>query len=139
MRIGVFLSSPCHVCWLYLPCKIQDTESVNVRLVRGRSMHAMHARLDVPARQRRQRVARVDGDGRVLRLDPLPLAFRVENLQRTHRLSEQQRYAAQVRMAGAVQLAHFLVVLGAARCVVHVPQVVLALVVVEMVTYELVF
>lgn len=96
----------------------------------------MHARLYVAGRQRRQRVAGVDGDCGVLGLDPLPGALVVEDLERGDGLPEQQRHAAQVRVARRVQLADPGVLGRAARRVVHVAQVVLALVVVRVVSDE---
>lgn len=113
--------------------EVQDAQAVDVRLVRGRRVHAVHAGLDQPARQRSQRVARVDRDGAVLRLDPLPLARRVLDLQRRYRLSEQQRHRAKVRVPRPVQVADQLVLLGAPRRVVHVAQMVLPLYIVQMV------
>lgn len=70
------------------PRKVQHPQTVNVRLVRRRRVHAVYARLDQPARQRRQGVARVDRDRPVLRLHPPPPTRRVLDLQRGDRLSE---------------------------------------------------
>lgn len=102
-------------------------------------MDAMDAGFDQPASERRQGVARVDGDGGVLRPDPFPLALRVENLERGNRLTEEERDRAEVSVARRVQIADLLIVLGAARSIVHVPQVVLAFHIVLVVAHELVF
>lgn len=107
-------------------------------LVGRRRVDAVDARLDVAARERREGVARVDRDGAVLRLDPFPAALGVENLQGRDGLPEQQRQRAQVRVPGNVELGQALVLLGAARRVVHVAQVVLALDVVLVVPDQLV-
>jgi hypothetical protein len=64
---------------------------------RAQAHSPVHGAADVPARQERQRVARVDGQRRVLRPDPAPLVVhRVADLQRGDGLAEEQREAAEV-------------------------------------------
>lgn len=108
-----------------------------MRLVIRRRVHAVDAALQVAARDGAQRVADVDGDGRVLRLDPLPLALRVEDLQRRDGLPEEEGDGSEVGVPWCEERADALVLLGRARLVVHVAQVVLALFVVDVVADEL--
>lgn len=108
-----------------------------MRLVLRGRVHAVHAALEVPARERAQGVADVHRDGGVLRLDPLPLVLRVQDLQGRDGLAEEQREGPEVGVARHVHAAHLLVLLRAPRRVVHVAQVVLAFLVVEVVLDEL--
>lgn len=118
--------------------KVQNTQAVDVRLVSWRRVYSVYTTLDQAARQCRQRVTSVDRDCAVLRFHPLPLALRVQDLQRCYRLAEQQRYGTEVRVAGPVQVAYLLVLFGAARCIVHVPKVVFPLHVIQVVPDQLV-
>lgn len=120
------------------PSKVQNSQPIDMSLVRGRSMHTVDARLDQSSSQSRERITGVDGDGAVLGLDPLPVALRVEDLQSGNRLAEQKRDGAQVGVAGRVELSNLRVVLGAPGSVVHVAKVVLSLDVVVMFADELV-
>lgn len=126
-------------CDLNIPCEEKHTKTINVSLVIWRSMNTMYRRLEEVARQSLQGVADVDRDGLVLRLDPLPLLLRVQNLQSSNRLAEEKRDAAQVSVAWRVELANLLVNLRGARCVVHVAKMVFAFDVVLVLFDELVF
>ena len=99
----------------------------------------MNRRLEEVASQSLQRVADVDRDGLVLRLDPLPLLFRVQNLQSSNWLAEEKRDTAQVSVAWRVELANLLVNFRGARSVVHVAKMVFTLDVVLVLFDELVF
>jgi hypothetical protein len=101
-------------------------------------MHTVNAGFDQATRERSQGIAGVDRDGPVLGSHPLPLSFGVENLKGSYRLSEKQSHSSQVSVAGTIQLADLLVLLGAASCVVHVAQVVLTLDVVLVVFDQLI-
>jgi hypothetical protein len=102
-------------------------------------VNAVDRRLEEVARQSLQRVADVYRDGFVLRLDPLPLLLRVQDLQSSDWLTEQERDAAQVGVAWRVELADLLVDFRGAGGVVHVAEVVFAFDVVLVVLDELVF
>ena len=91
------------------------------------------------ASQSLQRVADVDRDGLVLRLDPLPLLLRVQDLQSSDRLAEEKRDAAQVSVAWRVELADLLMNLRRARRIVHVAKMVFTLDVVLVLFDELIF
>ena len=100
---------------------------------------AMNRRLEEVASQSLQRVADVDRDGLVLRLDPLPLLLRIQNLQSSNGLAEEKRDTAQVGVTRRVELANLLVNLRRARCVVHVAKMVFTLDVVLVLFDELIF
>jgi len=51
------------------------------------------------ASQSLQRIADVDRDGIVLRLDPLPLLLRVQDLQSSNRLTEQKCDTSKIGVA----------------------------------------
>ncbi|TLD33827.1 hypothetical protein PspLS_00201 [Pyricularia sp. CBS 133598] len=85
------------------PGKVQQTEPVDVALVLGRQRDPVDRGLDVAPGQEAEGVARVDGQAAVERLGPLPLPRAVVlDLQRRHRLPEQQRDGAQVSEVGLV-------------------------------------
>jgi hypothetical protein len=108
-------------------------------LIIRRGVDAMNRRLEEVASQSLQRVADVDRDGLVLRLDPLPLLLRVQNLQSSNWLAEEKRDTAQVSVAWRVEFADLLVNLRGARRIVHVAKMVFTLDVVLMLFDELVF
>ena len=108
-------------------------------LIVRRGVYAVDRRLEEVARQSLQSVADVDRDGLVLRLDPLPLSLRVQNLQSSDGLAEEKRDASQVGVAWRVELTDLLVDFWGAGCVVHVAEVVFACDVVLVVSDELVF
>lgn len=56
----------------------------------------MNGRLEEVGSQGLQSITDVDGNGLILRLDPLPLLLRVQDLKRSDRLTEQEGNAAQV-------------------------------------------
>lgn len=85
-----------------LPSKVQHSETINVCLISRWSMHSVYTALDVSTSQSSQGIAGVDSDCGILRLDPLPLAFRVQDLECGDRLAEEESYTAQVCVAGAV-------------------------------------
>jgi hypothetical protein len=99
----------------------------------------MNRRLEEVASQSLQSVANIDRDSLVLRLDPLPLLLRVQNLQSSDGLAEEKRNATQVSVAWRVQLADLLVDFWRARRIVHVAEVVFAFDVVLMLFDELIF
>lgn len=72
-------------------------------------MYTMNTRLDKTTRQSRQGITGVNRNGPILRTHPFPLAFGVEYLQSCDGLTEKKSDCAQVRMAGAVQVADFFV------------------------------
>ena len=85
---------------------------------------------DVPTREQVERVARVDGERRILGLHPLPLASDgVPDLQRRDRLAEEEREGAEVGVPTAPQ-AETSVLLGGEFAVFHVAEVVLGFLVV---------
>ena len=87
----------------------------------------MHGALDVVRRQQVERVARVDGERRVLGLHPLPLAGDgVPDLQRRDGLAEEEREGAEVGVPTAPQT-ETSVLLGGEFAVFHVAEVVLHL------------
>jgi hypothetical protein len=110
-----------------------------MRLIVRWRVHTMNRRLEEITSQSLQSVADVDRDGLVLRLDPLPLLLRIQDLQSGDGLAEEKCDAAQVGMARRVQLAYLLVDFRRAGCVVHVAEVVFAFDVVLVVPDELVF
>lgn len=73
-----------------------------------------------------QRIGDVDRDGLVDGLDVLPRPVGGLDLQRSHRLAEQQRDGAKVGVAAGHDILVPLVLLGGARAVDHVPQVAVA-------------
>ena len=108
-------------------------------LIVRRGVDTMNRRLEEVASQSLQRVADVDRDGLVLRLDPLPLLLRIQNLQSSNGLAEEKRDTAQVGVTRRVELANLLVNLRRARCVVHVAKMVFTLDVVLVLFDELIF
>jgi hypothetical protein len=108
-------------------------------LIIRRGMDAMNRGLKEVASQSLQSVANVDRDSLVLRLDPLPLLLRIQNLQSSNWLAEEKRDTAQVSVAWRVELADLLVNLRRARRIVHVAKMVFTLDVVLMLFDELVF
>jgi hypothetical protein len=108
-------------------------------LIIRRGVDAMNRRLEEVASQSLQRVADVDCDSLVLRLDPLPLLLRIQNLQSSNRLAEEKRDTAQVSVTRRVELANLLVNLRRARRIVHVAKMVFTLDVVFVLFDELVF
>jgi hypothetical protein len=110
-----------------------------MRLIVRRRVNTMNRRLEEVTSQSLQRVADVDRDGLVLRLDPLPLLLRVQNLQSSDGLAEEERDAAQVSVAWRIELADLLVDFRGAGCVVHVAEMVFAFNVVLVVSDELIF
>jgi hypothetical protein len=97
-----------------------------MRLIIRWRVHTMNRRLEEITSQSLQSVADVDRDGLVLRLDPLPLLLRIQDLQSGDGLAEEKCDAAQVGMAGRVELANLIVDVRGAGCVVHVAEVVFA-------------
>ena len=65
-------------------------------LIVRRGVDTMNRRLEEVASQSLQRVADVDRDGLVLRLDPLPLLLRVQDLQSGNRLAEEKFDASEI-------------------------------------------
>lgn len=65
-------------------------------------MNSVYTAFDVSTSQSSQSIAGVDSDGGILRLDPLPLAFRVQDLECGDRLAEEESNTAQVGVARAV-------------------------------------
>lgn len=122
-----------------IPREEKHPKTINMSLIVRRRVNAMNRRLEEVARQSLQRVADVDRDGLVLRLDPLPLLLRVQDLQSSDGLAEEKRDAAQVGVAWRVELADLLVDFWGAGGVVHVAEVVFAFDVVLVVFDELVF
>lgn len=102
-------------------------------------MHTMDTRLDETTRQSSQGITGIDRDSTILRTNPFPLAFGVENLQCGNWLAEEKRDGSQVCMTRAIQIAYVFVDFLATRGVVHVTEVVFAFDVVLMVMGELVF
>ena len=99
----------------------------------------MDAGFNVAARQCCQRIAGVDGDGSILRLDPFPVALGVEDLECGYRLAEEQSHATKIGVAGTVKLSHFLVLFRSTRGVVHITEMILAAVIVKVILDELFF
>ena len=99
----------------------------------------MHTRLKIPTRQSRQRITNINRNRLILWLNPLPLPPRIQNLQRRHRLSEQQGNTPQIRMARRVQISDNPGLLEGPGFVVHVAEVVFADYIVGVVTEELGF
>ena len=108
-------------------------------LIVRRGVDTMNRRLEEVASQSLQRVADVDRDGLVLRLDPLPLLLRIQNLQSSNGLAEEMRDTAQVGVTRRVELANLLVNLRRARRIVHVAKMIFTLDVVFVLFDELVF
>ena len=108
-------------------------------LIVRRGVDTMNRRLEEVASQSLQRVADVDRDGLVLRLDPLPLLLGVQDLQSSDRLAEEKRDAAQISVAWRVELADLLMNLRRARRIVHVAKMVFTLDVVLVLFDELIF
>ena len=78
------------VCNGNIPGKEQHAKTVNVSLVIRRCVNTVNGRLEEVASQSLQGIADVDRDGLVLRLDPLPLLLRVQDLQSGNRLTEEK-------------------------------------------------
>lgn len=97
----------------------------------------MDARLDQAAGESGKGVAGINSNGAVHRLHPLPLSLGVEDLEGGDGLAEEEGEGAEVSVPGDVQVGDLLVVLEIACCVVHVPQVVFALDVVQVVLDKL--
>ena len=108
-------------------------------LIVRRGVDTMNRRLEEVASQSLQRVADVDRDGLVLRLDPLPLLLGVQDLQSSDRLAEEKRDAAQISVAWRVELADLLMNLRRARRIMHVAKMVFTLDVVLVLFDELIF
>lgn len=102
-------------------------------------MYAVHTRLEIVTSERLKGVANVDSDGLVLRLDPLPPLLRVQDLQSSNWLPEEQCDTAEVSVSWRVQLADFTIQLRRAGGVVHVAEMILALDIVLVLLDELVF
>lgn len=113
-------------CDMIVPREEKHTKPVNMSLIIRRRVNTMDRRLEEVTSQSLQSVADVDRDGLVLRLDPLPLLLRVQDLQSSDGLAEEKRDTAQVGVAWRVELADLLVDFGGARCVVHIAEVVFA-------------
>jgi len=99
----------------------------------------VNRRLEEVASQSLQRIADVDCDGLVLRLDPLPLLLRVQDLQGGNRLAEQKCDTSKIGMAWRVKLANLCVEFRRTSSVVHVSEMILSLDVVLVVFDQLVF
>lgn len=110
-----------------------------MRLISRGSMYAVDARFDISACQSGQGITSIDSDGSILRLDPFPVVFGVEDLECSNGLTEEQSHASKVCVTGAVELPNLLIFLGSAYGIVHVPKMVLALVVIGVIFDELVF
>jgi len=54
--------------------EVEDTKAVDVLLVLGRDSDPMDGALDIVSSEETESVTSVDGEGRVLGFDPLPLA-----------------------------------------------------------------
>lgn len=116
-----------------IPSKIQHPETINMSLVVRRRMYPMNGRLEEVARQSLQRIANIDRDRFVLRLDPFPLALRIQDLQRSNRLTEQKRNAPEISVARRVELADLSIELWRTSGVVHVPKMIFAFHIVDVV------
>lgn len=125
--------------WAILPSKVEDAEAVHVSLIVRWGVYAVHTRLEVVTSQSLESVADVDGNSLVLRLNPLPLVLRVQNLQSSDGLSEKKRDTAEISVARRVKLADLAVQLWRASLVMHVAEVIFALHIVLVVFDELVF
>ena len=79
-----------NVCNDNIPGEEEHAKTVNVSLVIGRRVDAVNGRFEEVPSQSLQRVADVDRDCLVLRLDPLPLLLRVQDLQSGNRLAEEK-------------------------------------------------
>lgn len=122
-----------------LPRKIEHTQAINMRLVCGWGVDSVDARFDQTASESRQGIAGVDRDSSILWTYPFPFSLRVEDLESSHGLSEEQCHGSKIGMTGAVQASDFLVLLFAACSIVHVAKVILSFDVILVVTDELVF
>jgi hypothetical protein len=60
-------------CKADIPGEEEHTETIDMRLIIRRRVYAMDRRLEEVSSEGLQRIADVDRDGLVLRLDPLPL------------------------------------------------------------------
>lgn len=108
-------------------------------LIIGRRVYAMHTRLEIVTSERLKSVADVDGDSLILRLDPLPLLLRVQDLQSSDWLPEKQRDTSEISVSWRVELADLTVQLRRAGGVVHIAEMILALDIVLVLLDELVF
>ncbi len=119
--------------------KVQQPRPLVLALVLGRRNDPVHRTLQPSARQVRQRVGQVDGDGTGLRGDVAPLAVGVaEDLQSCDGLAEQERHGAQVGVAAAFAVVAGLPLLLAAWVVQHVAHVVLGFLVVRVLSGQVV-
>lgn len=108
--------------------EIQETKTVNVLLVLGRDGNPMDGALDIVSGEQTESVASVDGKGRVLGFDPLPLAARVVlNLETSNGLTEEESPASEIGVTGGDELAEFGVLFGGELVVLHVAKVVFTL------------
>ena len=86
----------------------------------------MHSALDVVRRQQVERVARVDGERRILGLHPLPLVrLVVLDLKRGNGLAEEQSPGTEIGVTTAPETADFQVFFGRILRVLHVAEVIL--------------
>lgn len=89
-------------CDLDIPREEQHTKTIDMSLVIWRRVDTVDRGLEEVTSQCLQSVADIDRDGLVLRLDPLPLMLRVQDLQSSDGLAEEKRDAAQVSVAWRV-------------------------------------
>ena len=127
------------VCNTNIPSEEKHAKTVNVSLVVRRCVDAVDGRLEEVSSQSLQRIADVDSDGLVLRLDPLPLLLRVQDLQSGNGLAEEKCDASKISVTWRVKLADLRVELRRASSVVHVSEMIFSLDVVLVVFDQLIF
>lgn len=81
-----------------------------MRLVFRWGMNSMDATFEVATSERRQSITDVDRNSSILRLNPFPLLFGVQDLQGSNGLSEKQRDGSKICVPWCVQRADFLIV-----------------------------
>jgi hypothetical protein len=94
------------VCWMTKTCdsprEVENTEAIDVLLVLRRNHHTVDSALDISTGEERKGVTCIDGNGPVLRLDPLPLILdMVTDLQGRDGLAEEQCPRAKVSVSTA--------------------------------------
>jgi hypothetical protein len=104
------------------PHKVQDAETVNVGLIRGRGDNTMNAALKEAIRQELESIGDIHRDAAVVRLNPLPVAIASADLQGGDGLAEEQGQAPKVGVPFDPNVVKLGIGGRITRVVLHVPE-----------------
>lgn len=104
------------------PHKVQDAETVNFGLIRGRGDNTVNAALEEAIRQELESIGNIHSDAAVVRLNPLPAAIGSADLQSGDGLAEEKGQAPKVGVPFDPNVVKLGIGGRITRVVLHVPE-----------------